>query len=118
VRCSPCDDRWVSFDLGLLAVGVEAKGRVWTALGVGWQLQPISPNYGKPIVAGVFESATWIGEVTIWITGETELGTIRLADGWNVNKHYDLTSMDDLAGLLEELAALIGQGKVHDASGQ
>lgn len=73
---------------------------------------PISPNYGKPIVAGVFESATWAGEFSIWITGEAELITIRLADGWNVNKHYGLASIDDPASALDELAALVGQGTV------
>ena len=50
-----------------------------------WRLEPISPNYGKPVVTGVFESVTSVGDVTVWITGEAELVTVRLADGWNVN---------------------------------
>jgi hypothetical protein len=48
--------------------------------------------------------------MTVWITGEAELVTVRLADGWNVNKHYDLVSSDDLEIGLGELAALIAEG--------
>jgi hypothetical protein len=81
---------------------------------VVWQLEPISPNYGQPVVTGAFESVIWVGDVTVWITGEAELVTVRLADGWNVNKHYDLVSRADLEIALDELAALIAQGSVSD----
>lgn len=77
-----------------------------------WQLRPISPNYGKPVAAGWFESATWLGELAIWATGEAEVTTVRMADGWNVNKHHDLTSADDLEKALDELAALISEASV------
>jgi hypothetical protein len=76
---SLCDSQRVTFDLGSFSVGVEAKAATWTALGVRWQLKPVSPNYGKPVVTGVFESARWIGDMTVWITGEAELVTVRLA---------------------------------------
>jgi hypothetical protein len=104
----------VTFDLRLFALGVEAKAAIWTTLGVAWQLKPISPNYGKPVVSGTFESPAWIGDMTVWITGEAELGTIRLGDGWNVNKHYDLVSSTDLEIALDELAALVTEGSVPD----
>jgi hypothetical protein len=100
----------VTFGLESFAVGVDAKAAIWAKLGVVWRLEPISPNYGKPVVRGVFESVTWVGDVTVWITGEAELVTVRLADGWNVNKHYDLASPGDLEIALDELAALIAQG--------
>jgi hypothetical protein len=104
----------VTFGLESFAVGVDAKAAIWAKLGVVWRLEPISPNYGKPVVRGVFESVTWVGGVTAWITGEAELVTVRLADGWNVNKHYDLASPGDLEIALDELAALIAQGSVPD----
>ena len=113
---SLCDSQRVTFDLGSFSVGVEAKAVTWTALGVRWQLKPVSPNYGKSVVTGVFESARWIGDMTVWITGEAELATVRLADGWNVNKHYDFASPDDLEVAFDELAALIVQGSVPDAA--
>ena len=47
-----------------------------------------------------------------WITGEAELGTLRRADGWIVNKHYDLASADDLGTALDEVAALIADSSV------
>ena len=79
---SRCDSHRVTFDLESFALGIEAKAAIWTTLGVVRQLKPISPNYGKPVVMGGFESATWIGDMTVWITGEAELVTIRVADGW------------------------------------
>ena len=76
--------------------------------------QHISPDYGKPVVTGAFGSARWIGDMTVWITGEAELVTVRLANGWNFNKHYDLASSDDLEIAPSELAALIAEGSVPD----
>lgn len=110
------DSQRVTFDLGSFSAGVEAKAVTWTAPGVRWQLKPVSPNHGKPVVMGVFESARWIADITVWITGEAELVTVRLADGWSVNKHYDLASPDDLEVAFDELAALIVQGSVPDAA--
>ena len=109
-----CDSHRVTFDLEPFAPGIEANAAIWTTLGVMWQLKPISPNYGKPVVTGGFESAAWIGDMTVWITGEAELVTIRLADSWNVNKHYDLVSSDDLEIALGELVALVAEGSVPD----
>src|SRR5260370_30347036 len=59
---------------------------------------------------GTFESAPWAGDMAVWIPGEAELVTVRLADGWNINKHDDMTSPDDLEIALDELAALITRG--------
>lgn len=36
-----------------------------------------------------YESVTWTGDVMTWASGEAEVGILRLADGWVVNKHYD-----------------------------
>jgi hypothetical protein len=52
--------------------------------------------------------------MTVWITGEAELVTVRLADGWNVNKHYDLVSSTDLEIALDELVGLVTEGSVPD----
>lgn len=109
---SRCNSHRVTFDLESFALSVEAKAAIWTPLGVVWQLKPILPNHGKPVVTGEFESVTWIGNMAVWITGEAELATVRLADGWNVNKHYDLVSSDDLETALDELAALVAEGSV------
>jgi hypothetical protein len=102
----------VSLDLELFALGVQAKTATWSALRVVWQVKPVEPNHGKPVVAGTFESVAWLAEMTVWITGEAELAAVRLGDGWNVNKHYDLASSDDLELALSELASLIAGASV------
>ncbi|MGH3224520.1 MAG: hypothetical protein ACRDPY_38540 [Streptosporangiaceae bacterium] len=102
----------MSFDLELFALGVQAKSATWSALSVVWQVTPIAPNHGKPVVAGTFESVAWLAEMTVWITGEAELAAGRLGDGWIVNKHYDLVSPDDLEIALGELASLVAGASV------
>jgi hypothetical protein len=102
----------VSFDLELFALGVQAKSATWSALKVVWQVKPVTPNHGKPVAAGTFESVGWLAEMTVWITGEAELAAVRLGDGWNVNKHYDLASSDDLEMALGELASLVARASV------
>jgi hypothetical protein len=111
---SRCNSRRVTFDPDSLALDVEARAAIWTTLGVAWQLKPIAPNYGKPVVMGAFESAAWIGDMTVWITGGAELAAVRLADGWNVRKHHDLVSSADLEIALDELVALVAGGSVPD----
>jgi hypothetical protein len=71
-----------------------------------WHIRPIALNHGKPVVVSEFEFATRIGDILIWIIGETELATIRMSDDWMVNKHYHLTGLDDL-GVIDELVALL-----------
>jgi hypothetical protein len=95
-----------------LATAVAARSETWTRLGLAWQTGPISPNYGKPVVRSEFQSGTWLAEIMIWCTGETELSTVRLTDSRVVNKHYDLTSGDDLDQLLDDLTALVDDNRV------
>lgn len=76
----------------------------------------VSPNYGKPVVADVFESARWIGDITVWITGEAELLTVQVADGRNVSRQYDLASPDDVEVVFDEPTALIVHGSVPDGA--
>ncbi len=111
---SRCDSHRVIFDRQSLALGIEAKSCHLDDAGIRVAAQHISPDYGKPVVTGAFGSARWIGDMTVWITGEAELVTVRLANGWNFNKHYDLASSDDLEIAPSELAALIAEGSVPD----
>lgn len=66
------------------------------------------------MVTGEFESETFIAEMIIWIMGEAEFVAARKANGWNVNKHYDLTSPQDLEVALLEIVALVADGSVPD----
>jgi hypothetical protein len=86
----------VTFELESVAVAIDAKSAAWRGLGMMWLHKPVSPNFGKPVVAGEFESATWLGGLAVSISGEAELVTVQVADGWNVNKHYELRSLSDL----------------------
>jgi hypothetical protein len=102
----------VTFDLGQFASGVRAKAAIWSKLGVAWRLKAVMPNHEKPVVACIFESVSWLAEMTVWITGEAELVAVRPGDGWNVNKHCDLASADDLEIALGELVSLIAEASV------
>ncbi|WFE56632.1 hypothetical protein [Micromonospora sp. WMMD712] len=81
-----------------------------------WHTRPIQPNHGKAVVVSELESTTWLAAIMIWATGEAELTTVRLADDRMVNKHYDLENRDDLERLLDELSALIADGRVPEAA--
>ena len=85
-------------------------------LGLAWTIGPVRPNGDKPVVKAEFESAGLVGDLLIWVSGEAELSTIRLTDDRVVNKHYDLTTVDDLGVLLDELVLLLTDGTVPDAA--
>jgi hypothetical protein len=95
-----------------LSAAIAARADIWERLALRWQMGQVQPNYGKPVVSAALESAAWLVEVTIWGTGEAELTTIRLADDRIVNKHYDLSSRDDLEGLLDEIVGLLADDTV------
>src|SRR4051794_11120360 len=81
----------VTFPLESLRAAVTARAETWATLGLSWRLHPVEPNHGKAIIIGKFECDAWLGDILIWISGEAQLETIRLADGCSINKHYDLT---------------------------
>lgn len=99
---SPCDSHTMTVLLEQLATAVAARAETWTRLGLEWLTGPISPNHGKPVVRSEFQSPSWLAEIMIWCTRETELSTVRLTDSRVVNKHYDLTGGDDLDQLLDD----------------
>jgi hypothetical protein len=106
----------VNFPLDALGPAVAARSATWERLGLEWRIRPVTPNHSKPVVVGEFESATWMGELLIWISGEAELDAIRASDDQTVSKHYDLTGLDDLEVLLAELDALLSADRVPDAA--
>ena len=99
------------FDLERVAPAIHLRATVWESLGVEWTLEPVAPNYGKPVVVARFESGSWLGDVMIWVTGEAELGTVRIIDSWMVNKHYDLAGSGDLGYLLEDLIGILDRAE-------
>jgi hypothetical protein len=106
----------VTFPLQMLARAVEQRAETWARLEMSRRMFPIQPNHGKPVVRVELESAAWLVQIMIWNSGEAELETIRLTDDRIVNKHYDLTSRDDLSVLLDELVRLLVQDQVPDAA--
>ncbi|MBG0567564.1 hypothetical protein [Actinoplanes aureus] len=106
----------MDFPLELLAPSVAARSGTWARLGVTCEVRPVAPNYGKAVVVCEFESADWLGNLMIWVTGETELATIDTVHDRSVNKHYDLTAPADLDALLDELVALLADGRIPDAA--
>jgi hypothetical protein len=106
----------VTFPLESLAAAVKARAETWATLGITWRVKPVEPNHGKALIIGRFASAGWLGDILIWITGEAELETIRLADGRSINKHYDLTHPADLDILMDDLVALLVEDRVPPAA--
>jgi hypothetical protein len=106
----------VNFPLDELGPAVTARAETWERLGLDWQIRPVAPNHGKPVVVSEFESTTWLGGLLIWISGEAELDAVRVSDDQAVSKHYDLTGLDDLEALLGELDALLTAGRIPDAA--
>jgi hypothetical protein len=106
----------VSFPLQVLASVVDEHVETWARLAMSWRTFPVQPNHGKPVVRAELESAAWIVQIMIWSTGEAELETIRLTDDRLVNKHYDLTSRNDLEVLLDELVRLLVHDETPDAA--
>jgi hypothetical protein len=106
----------VTFPLQILAPAIEERAETWARLDMSRRAFPIQPNHGKPVVRVELESAAWLVQIMIWNSGEAELETIRLTDDRIVNKHYDLSSRDDLNALLDELARLLFQDQVPDAA--
>ncbi|MER7169131.1 hypothetical protein ABT336_24095 [Micromonospora sp. NPDC000207] len=83
---------------------------------MSWHARPIKPNHGKQIVSGDFESESWLAAITIWSGGEAELEAARLDDGRIVAKHYDLSTLDDLDTLLNELVALLTEDRIPEVA--
>jgi hypothetical protein len=106
----------VTFPLLILAPAVEQRAETWARLEMSRRMVPIQPNHGKPVVRVELGSAAWLVQIMIWNSGEAELETIRLTDDRIVNKHYDLTSRDDLGVLLDELVRLLVQDQIPDAA--
>jgi hypothetical protein len=106
----------VTFPLEALSAAVAARMETWTRLEMRWHVRPIQPNYGKPVVRIDFDSPAWLAEVMIWVTGESELATVRLSDDRIVNKHYDLADHGDLEVLLDELVGLLVDDRIPGAA--
>ncbi|MEU8609455.1 hypothetical protein AB0C29_15785 [Actinoplanes sp. NPDC048791] len=100
----------MDFPLRELAPALTARAGAWERLGLAWAIGPVLPNWGKAVVKAEFESAELVGDLMIWVSGEAELSTIRLPDDRMVNKHYDLTTVDDLEVMLDELVLLRTDG--------
>ena len=88
----------------------------WQSLSVSWTERQISPNYGKATTSASFECEEWIGEISVWETGETDLLTARTSGDSGVNKRYDLEDAAQLNVVLSELIGLIRDGTVPPAA--
>ena len=79
---------------------------------MSWTEREISPNYGKATTSARFECERWLGQISIWETGETELETMRTTEDSGVNKHYDLEDAAQLDVVLSELIGLLRDGTI------
>jgi hypothetical protein len=106
----------VTFPLEALSAAVAVRVETWVRLEMRWRTRPIQPDCDKSVVSVEFESSAWLAEVMIWITGEAELATVRLAGGRIVNKHYELAGHGDLEVLLDEFVGLLVDDRIPGAA--
>src|SRR4051812_8320870 len=106
----------MTFPLEALSAAVTARVETWARLEMRWHMRPIHPNYGEPVVSVEFESSAWLAQIMIWVTGEADLETVRLADDRIVNKRYELAGYGDLEVLLEELVGLLVDDRIPGAA--
>jgi len=102
----------MTFDLTTLADRIRKHEAEWASLVLNWTYREVSPNYGKPTTSARFESISWLGEISIWATGETELETFRTGDSYGVNKLYDLIDEAQVEEVLTDLIGLLRDGVV------
>lgn len=102
----------MAFDLTSFEPCVRRFADDWDALALDVTVKLISPNYGKAVTGADFESDTWLATVAVWETGELDLDTARKADGWIVNKHYDVEDVVGLDHVFGELIALVRASRV------
>jgi hypothetical protein len=102
----------VTYDLSGLAERIRMRAADWQSLSMSWTERDISPNYGKATTSASFECEQWIGVISVWETGETDLESARKSEDSGVNKHYDLEDAAQLDVVLSELIGLIRDGTV------
>lgn len=107
-----CHDGQVPFDLESLAVALRSQSQRWEALGGSWHVHPVREDGDKLRVGASFESVAWLADITVWSTGEAELAAARAMDDRTLIKRYRVTNRDELAHLLDELAALVEGGSI------
>jgi hypothetical protein len=65
---------------------------------------------------GVCSVISWIGQsgrrFRNGVSGEAELETMRMSDGWVVNKHYDLETTEDPGRASDDLGQLVAHESV------
>ncbi|MDG4780058.1 DUF6308 family protein [Micromonospora sp. WMMD961] len=80
-------------------------------LNISWR-----PLAIRALIADDNGSSAWLAQVTIWLSGEADLDTVRLADDRIVNKHYELTGHDDLEVTLDEFIGLLIGARIPGAA--
>jgi hypothetical protein len=100
----------VVFDLEQLDAALHRRAGTWSRLGVVWRVEPRAANEGLPIAVARCESAAWLGDMKIWVTGEADLAAVCVADGRMVNKHFDLSGSADLEQPLDDFIGLVDRG--------
>jgi hypothetical protein len=82
-------------------------------LGNGCQVELAKspPDRGKPSVSITIASARWIGQLTVWSTGEAELGMGDADSGMVSEEHREITSTIGLQDATEILIAWVRQAE-------
>ena len=102
----------MAIDLALLDLAFGKRADAWEELGL--TVEPASPPSAtaKPSSEVRFESADYLGDFVLWVSGEGEATVVRLRDGRRMVKVYRLKSPAALDGAIGELIAFMGDGEV------
>ena len=94
-------------DLDELDHVVSARVPAWRAAGARWQIirWPITD---KPATSLRMEVADAVAELTLWVSGEAEMGHVRNIEEQPQWEHYEIKTALALNRCLDELEARVG----------
>jgi hypothetical protein len=87
------------FDLTSLDPAIERRREERASLGVHWQPASVPSPYPKPSSSARFESEGYVGQLTLWASGEAELEVGRIADGRRLCKTYIFSTSTEIDSL-------------------
>jgi hypothetical protein len=94
-------------DLDELDRAVAARVPAWRAADVRWQIiQGAVTN--KPSASLRAEKADAMAELTLWVSGEAELGYVRGIEDEPLWAHYEITTAVGLNSCLDDLETHVG----------
>ncbi|MEV0717932.1 hypothetical protein [Asanoa sp. NPDC050611] len=93
----------MDLDLDDVADATAARATTWRAAGAQWTVERSPTTWKKPSVTAVWTTTHHALQLTVWTSGEAELDHLTVSTEVIATVAYDLSSLDDLANLLDDV---------------